>query len=521
MAQQTLLPGMDRFNRVLGCRETFLTQIVREALILARFDDGAVRKSLTADIDLAAQEAKKLRVMDELWHEAALPRFPSFVDTFEPSDFDSVPAQSFSLRAGRPRVIDAEILLVLVVVDGVFSLTSADGYERLVGSEVFQALMGGLAPPARSTIGKYLGLVSQQTHELLHRTLCRMICDEGLDRFEELTVDSTSIEANTAWPSESALICGFLGRIHRLLGLQARYTLVAYKSKLIDRWVKKLEDLHRRISLLPPRPGSVQERRKLYRRLLALAGKTRKKLRELLETRQEEITDCCIRPTFRVRVEKILNQIEADFDEAEKTMAAARQRVLEATSTPASEKTFSLADPDAYMIVKGQRDAVVGYKPQLGRSGNGFISCFELLRGNPADSERLLPMLETHIEMTGQCPVAVSTDDGYSSAANLENLIEAGIEVVSFSGAKGRGVLGEDIYDLDALALLRCGRSAVESLIFTFKHKLGMRRFCRRGLDGVRKDLSAAVLAYNLWRITFVRKGKRREEEPPPTRKVA
>jgi hypothetical protein len=512
---------MDRFNRILCCRETFLTQIVRDALALLRFDDGAVRKSLTADIDLAAKKAKKLRMMDELWREEALPRFPSFADAFEPSDFDSVPAESFSLLDGRPRVIDAEILLVLVVADGVFSLTSADGYERLVGSEVFQALMEGLASPARSTIGKYLGLVSEKTHELLQRTLYRMVRDEELDEFEVLTVDSTAIEANTAWPSESALICGFLARIHRLLGLQARYTLVAYKSKLVDRWLKRLADLHRSINLLPARPGSVKERRKLYRQLLALAEKTRKKLRELLETRQEQITDCCIRPTFRVRVEKMLNQIEMDFDEAEKAMTTANKRVLKATSTPASEKAFSLADPDAYMIVKGQRDAVIGYKPQLGRSSNGFISCFELLRGNPADSERLLPMLKTHVEMTGQCPVAVSTDDGYSSTDNLEKLIEAGIEVVSFSGAKGRGVLGDEIYDLDASALLRCGRSAVESLIFTFKHKLNMRRFCRRGLAGVRKDLSAAVLAYNLWRMAFVRKSKRSEEEPPPTRKIA
>jgi hypothetical protein len=64
------------------------------SLALLRFDDGEVRKSLTADIDLAAKKAKKLRMMDELWREEALPRFPSFADAFEPSDFDSVPAQS-------------------------------------------------------------------------------------------------------------------------------------------------------------------------------------------------------------------------------------------------------------------------------------------------------------------------------------------------------------------------------------------------------------------------------------------
>jgi hypothetical protein len=342
-----------------------------------------------------------------------------------------------------------------------------------------------------------------------------------LDTFAELTVDSTAIEANTSWPSESALMCAFLSRIHRLLERQAEYTGVAYCSKLVNRWLKQLACLHRQISLLRSRPGARAERRKLYRNMLVLAEKTRKKLRQLLENRREQMSRCCIRPSLRLRVDEMLRQIDTDFDEAGKAMASARLRVVHAESVPASEKVFSLADPDAYMIVKGQRDPVVGYKPQLGRSAEGFISCFEVLRGNPADSDRLLPMVKAHLEATGERCIVVSTDDGYSSTANLEALGQAGVEVVSFSGATGRKVLGDEVYELDACALLRRERSAVESMMFTFKHKLGMRRFCRRGLAGVQKDLSAAVLAYNLWRMAFVRKAKHRQEEDPLARKVA
>lgn len=520
MAQQTLLSQMDAFNRVLGCRDTFLTDIVREALSLARFEP-AVLMSVQCDIDRAAKESKKVRLMDELWCEEALPRLPSFVDSFEPSDFDALDAETFALEVGRPRAVTAEILLVLVVVDGVFSLTSRDGYERLVGSEVFQSVLGDRRCPARSTVGKYLDIVSPQTHKLMHRALYGMVRSEGLDTFLELTVDSTAIEANTSWPSESALMCGFLSRIHRLLGQQAQYTGVAYGSKLVDRWLKELACLHREINMLPSRPGSKQERRKLYGRMLMLAEKTQNKLRVLLESRRDEMSACCIRPSLRLRVDDMLRQMGRDFDEAGKAIASARIRVLQAKPVAASDKVFSLADPDAYMIVKGQREPVVGYKPQLGRSAHGFISCFEVLRGNPADSDRLLPMLKAHLEATGQCPVVVSTDDGYSSAANLEALAQAGVEVVSFSGATGRRVLGEEIYDSDVCALLRCERSAVESMMFTFKHKLGMRRFCRRGLSGVQKDLSAAVLAYNLWRTAFVRRAGNRQEEDPLARNVA
>ncbi len=91
-----------------------------------------------------------------------------------------------------------------------------------------------------------------------------------------------------------------------------------------------------------------------------------------------------------------------------------------------------------------------------------------------------------------------------------------GVEHVSFSGAKGRAVLGEETWHLPEYEQLRNDRSAVESTIFTFKHKCHMRRFCRHGLEGVKKDLSEAVLAYNLWRIAYVRTRKRQEDKPVP-----
>lgn len=111
-------------------------------------------------------------------------------------------------------------------------------------------------------------------------------------------------------------------------------------------------------------------------------------------------------------------------------------------------------------------------------------------------------------------PSTVSTDDCYSSGPNLTDLQNMGVEHISFSGAKGKAVLGEETWQLPEYEKLRNDRSAVESTIFTFKHKFNMRRFCRHGLDGVKKDLSEAVLAHNLWRMAYVRKQKYDEDDP-------
>lgn len=517
MVQLNLLHNLDTFNRILTCKGTFLAQIVREALDLARFD-FRIAVHLQHDIEGDARRAKKERLMDDIFEKEQLPRFPYFVEKIEPSDFASVHSWTCRLDQGRSRAVDAELLLVLTVINGVFSLTSREGYERLIESEVFNAVLQskGLGVPARSTVGKYLELISERTHRVINDALYRKVAKEELDDFSRLTIDSTGIQANSAWPTESGLIFGFLQRIDKLLHRQASYTGVAYECKLVDRWLRRLEKLHKSINMLPVTPGIRRERRKRYKLVLKIAEKTRGKLRKLLDKRLERITECCIRPSDRLRVDRMLEQIETAFDELDTAMDTAHRRVILEESVPATEKTFSLADADAYMIEKGSRDPLVGYKPQIGRSAEGFISCFEVQRGNPADKDRLEPMVQLHRKNTSVIPFSVSTDDGYSFAPNLDALTEMHVQQVSFSGAKGKKILGEETYQLPEYKNMRNDRSAVESTIFTFKHKCNMRRFCRRGLAGVRKDMAEAVLAYNLWRISYLRNRRYKKDIPMP-----
>ena len=61
MARMTILPGMDRFNRILTCRDTFLVEIAREALGLAQFDPSPLQSFLD-DMDLVAKTARKGRL---------------------------------------------------------------------------------------------------------------------------------------------------------------------------------------------------------------------------------------------------------------------------------------------------------------------------------------------------------------------------------------------------------------------------------------------------------------------------
>jgi hypothetical protein len=502
---------LDRVNRVLACPDTFLARIVIEALDLARFDPSLV-EGLERDIDMAARVAKKGRLMDRQFELEKTPPLPPLLDLPVLADLERLEAASLALGTGRSRSVDGELELVLLSVNSVLSLSSGPGYERLVESEVFGALFGAQCRerPARSTLAAYLSVASAESRQRIHEAVCRKAKAEGLDDFAEVTVDSTAVEANSAWPTDSSLVWGFLRQVYGLLGRQAKLTGVECTSSLVERWLEGLERQHKAISLLPSRPGTVKARRQLYRKLLRIAEQAHGKLQVLLEQKRALIEDCGIAPGLRLRVQAIMAEVARSMEGAGKVMEAVRVRVLQGGKVAAADRAFSLADPDAWMICKGGREPVLGYKPQIARSANGFITAFEVLPGNPADSTRLLGLTDGHIRNTGVTPCLVAADDGYSAQDNLDALVALGVETVSFSGAKGRDLLGEQLWE--GTKEIRNDRSAVESTIFTLKHMCGLRRFCRRGIQGVAQDLSEAVLTYNLWRLAWCRRRKHAEQ---------
>lgn len=510
MIQSSVFSGLEARELILTCRETFLVDIVREAFTLTDFAPE-ILTSLAGDIDAGAQKAKKVRLMDEIWWEAALPRFPDFIERIDPSDFDSVPAEGLGLLEGRPRGVDAELLMILLAFSGVFSLTSRPGYERLSDSMMFGMLLEakGFRMPARSTVAKYLGLVSEETMQLIQNAQMRLAQNSKLDDFRRLTVDSTAVAANTAWPSESGLIWGHLARAAHELNKQGKLSGETWSSKLVDRWLPVLKSLHTTISLLGSGRDAKKKRKILYRKLLKTAEKAYARLKADAASWNARLEECCLQPSHSIRVQIMMEQVRQSLEECSLAMESARLRVLQGKTVEAGKKSYSVSDPDAYMVVKGQRDPVIGYKPQIGRSLNGFITCFEVERGNPADSARLLALVEQCENNTGVNLAEVSTDDGYTSERNLGALLAKGVEFVSFSGAKGRKVLGEELWDSPEYKALRDDRSAVESTIFTVKHKFNLRSFCRRGLSGVGMELAATVFAFNLWRTAYQRRHSR------------
>src|SRR5438045_2872466 len=110
---------------------------------------------------------------------------------------------------------------------------------------------------------------------------------------------------------------------------------------------------------------------------------------------------------------------------------------------PAGDKLVSLFETHADIIVKGSRDVQYGHKLNLTTGRSGLILDVVIEAGNPADSDRLMPMLERHISAYGAPPLQAAADGGFASRKNLDRAKACGVRDMAFH--KKSGLSTEDM----------------------------------------------------------------------------
>jgi hypothetical protein len=356
-----------------------------------------------------------------------------------------------------------------------------------------------------------LNLVSEKTLEKIHRAQLAMALGEDLDDFKELTIDSTSVKANSSWPTDGKMILGLLERVFRLGGELEKFGLRGFNSGHLPRWFKEMGQIEFQICLNAGKAHSKRKMKKGYKNLLNKAEKAYKALQIEWKRSEESIDLMAHSPSQRIRLELICEQIRGDLADVERVMGYCAERVFEGKTLPSKEKVLSLSDDSAAFIKKGGREAVIGYKPQLVRSRNGFVAGLQVPQGNAADSSEFAPAVEMSMDRTGVLADLVSGDDGYATAPGRDALIKMGVKTVSISGSKGKKQTGEDDWESEVHKEARRNRSAVESLMFTLKYSHSFGRLERRGIEAVRQELWEKVLAYNACRSIELRKRQEKQ----------
>jgi IS5 family transposase len=336
--------------------------------------------------------------------------------------------------------------------------------------------------PKKSALQDTISMIRAETWEMINRTVLESARQDKIEPGRMVRVDSTVTEALMHEPSDSSLLWDAVRVMVRLL--KEADTLIGGGLVWCDhhRAAKKRAHAIRFTRGRPKRVQHYRELIKVTRATLAYLDQAAEQLWRVPDPIKVAVWQGEFH-RYRPLIERIIWQSE--------------RRVLFGEQVAAADKIVSLFEPHADIIVKGSRDVSYGHKLNLTTGKSGMILDLVIEAGNPADSERFLPMLERHIDFYGEAPRQAVADGGYASRANLCQAKARGVHDMAFH--KKAGLRIENMVKSRwVYRKLRNFRAGIEAGISCLKRAFGLTRCTWRGLDHFRAYVWSSVVAFNL-----------------------
>jgi IS5 family transposase len=334
----------------------------------------------------------------------------------------------------------------------------------------------------------------------LNETLLAKAAEAKVVRLDKVRADTTVVEANVAYPTDSGLLARGVAHMATLtsklkgLGLAVRTTTrdrtrsMRRRAHGIGAWLRRRSDEARAevlaitgemADLAEVAVGEARAVVRNARRALQRAGEDASGAARAAVAELEELATL---------VERVVGQT----------------RVRLAGGTPeGADRVVSLHDPDAHPIRKGRlgKPVELGYKAQVVDNVDGIVLDHSVHVGNPPDAPLLVPAIRRVIDRFRRVPRAVTADRGYGEAGVERDLRDAGVGFVAIP-RKGRpGATRQAVERAPRFRKLIKWRTGSEGRISHLKHGYDWARTMLDGIDGTQLWCGFAILAHNAVKI--------------------
>src|SRR5882672_5580512 len=355
------------------------------------------------------------------------------------------------------------------------------------------------ATPDFTVFSRTFALLSPSVTAEIHQRVVRLACEQGVARGDTLRIDSTVVESNVHYPTDSSL----LGDGIRVLSRGLERIASECKNGAVEvadhaRAVKhRLLEISRAAKCLTP--ANQQRMRDSYQKLLAL---TRGVVRPASEVVQRWGKGRLKVVGKLLRVEAQIGQLRHFLPLVEQVIIQTKQRVLGGDSH-VEGKVLSLFEAHTEVIRKGKahKPNEFGRLVRIDELENGIVSGYQILAGNPADSTAWMPALQQHQAGFGRAPKMATGDRGFFSATNEQEAHALGVKKVALPA---RGRLSATRSQQQKQRWFRRAlrwRAGCEATISTLKHPFSMGRATYKGELGFQRYVGWCVITKNLFSI--------------------
>jgi Transposase domain (DUF772). len=351
--------------------------------------------------------------------------------------------------------------------------------------------------PDFTSFSRTFGLFGPEGTGQIHQRVVQKAKERKLARGHKLRIDTTAVETNIHYPTDSSLLADSLRVMTRCLKRIA--TGCAGQSiKVVDhaRAAKyRLLEICRAAKSFTE--ASRARFRSSYEKLLALTGQVRRQAGKVLGDLSAH--------RLRVQASNFITVLQAEaqlrhyLPLVDQVMAQTQARIFQG-QTRHEGKILSLFEEHSAIIRKGKPDRPTefGRLVRLDEVENGVISGYSIAVGNPADQQQWVPALEHHRQTFGRLPRVAAADRGFWSSDNEKVALDLGIPQVVLP-ATGR--LSAKRSQHQKQRWFRQGqgwRAGVEPRISTLKHQFGMKRARYKGDAGFQRYVGWCIIVQDL-----------------------
>jgi len=393
-------------------------------------------------------------------------------------------------RKGTP----AEIVIRLMVLKHVRGW-SYETLEREVRANMVYRMftrIGAEKVPDAKTMGKLGQALGPEVVEDVHTRLVGIARERKIVRGRKLRVDTTVVEANIHYPTDSSLLgdgVRVLTRTMQGLGSVVKATGEKIRNRMRSTSRRVMEVARASRS----RGKGVEEKRKRsYQRLLTITGQVVSQA----ERTSESVKDLKRRPGKARRLQQELDRM---IGLVRQVMRQTKVRIF-GDNTHFTNKVVSMFEPQTEVIRKGKasKPTEFGKMVKIQEAENQIITSYEVYRERPSDSDLLVKAVEEHIERLGQVPELVAADAAFYSTANEAEIKTMGVRRVSIPN---RSTKSPERRKLQRSRWFKKGqkwRTGCEGRISVLKRRHGLDRCRYRGDNGMDRWVGFGVIADNL-----------------------
>jgi len=399
-----------------------------------------------------------------------------------------------SATKGRSQT-PAEMVLRLLLLKHVRNW-SFDTLEREVRANLvyrdFTRIGMGKVPDAK-TLARIAQALGGAVIAELHRRLVEIAQEEGVIQGRKLRVDTTVVETNIHYPTDSSL----LGDGARVLTRTMKK--IETRSGQLKRKVRnRMRSISKRVVAIATAsrhkgPEGEARRKKQYRELLRYSRQILNDAKRVIAEVEEMST------RKKKRLVGLVEHLTEMAGRVRQVVKQAKARVFDGI-TQLPGKVVSLFEPHSEIIRKGKasKPTEFGKLVQVQEAENQIVTHYDVFDQRPSDRELLLGAVEAHERVLGRLPRLATADAGYYSQAQEQAVEQKGVKWVAVPNRNTKSAERKKKEHSRWFKKAQRWRTGCEGRISILKRRHGLNRCRYRGAEGMKRWVGLGVIADTL-----------------------